>query len=253
MDRDCPDQRDAFVWPDGTRAALSLSFDDGRDSQIDCCVPILDSCGVKGTIYICPGSIEARADQWRQAASGGHEIGNHTLTHPCSANHVFARDNALEDFTLERMTDEIDGASRALETLVGAWPTTFAYPCGETFVGRGEGCRSYVPLVAQRFVVGRRWLDIHPNAPARCDLAQVKGVPFDQLTFDQVKRYINEALSQNAWLILAGHDVGTDSGCQTVLEDTLKAVCDFATDAANGIWIDTVAAIGEYVREARKE
>ncbi len=33
-------QQEDFRWPDGKRAAISLTFDDARFSQIDCGLPI---------------------------------------------------------------------------------------------------------------------------------------------------------------------------------------------------------------------
>jgi hypothetical protein len=48
--------------------------------------------------------------------------------------------------------------------------------------------RSYVPLVAERFLVGRGYLDESPNNPAVCDLSQAMGTPFDDLDFTQMKK-----------------------------------------------------------------
>jgi len=243
----CP----TFRWPDDKRIALSLSFDDGRVSQVERCIPILDAYGVKGTFYVCPGNVHKRLDDWRAAALAGHEMGNHTLTHPCSGNNLFARGNALEEYTLDRIRQEIDGANHELEEIFGVTPTTFAYPCGHTFVGRGAMCQSYVPLVSRGFTAGRGWLDFRHNTPDYCDLSHIYGVRFDQSCFDDVKQLIDDALAENGWLVLAGHDVGTDSARQTVLEDTLHALCQYATDSANGIWIDTVTAVADYIRQAR--
>ena len=50
----------AFRWPDGKRAALSLSFDDARLSQVDRALPIMDAHDVKGTFYVSLGRVEAR-------------------------------------------------------------------------------------------------------------------------------------------------------------------------------------------------
>src|SRR3954451_21131658 len=92
-----------FQWPDNKRAAISLSFDDARLSQPDKGFALLHSFGVKATFYVSFGSLEKRLDQWKPAIDMGHEIGNHSVTHPCSGNFPWARPNALEDYTLERM------------------------------------------------------------------------------------------------------------------------------------------------------
>src|SRR5688572_3056494 len=71
-------------WPDGKRVAVSLSFDDGRLSQIDKGTALLDKYNVKATFYVMPSSVKERLEGWKKAAANGHEIGNHSLTHPCS-------------------------------------------------------------------------------------------------------------------------------------------------------------------------
>jgi peptidoglycan-N-acetylglucosamine deacetylase len=145
----------SFAWPEGKRAAVSLSFDDARLSQIDTGLTVLKKKGVKVTFFVQPGGVEQRLAGWKQAVADGHEIANHTRTHPCTGNYEFSRNNALENYDLAKIAQEIDGASQEIYQQLGVKPRTFAYPCGQKFVGRGADVKSYVPLVAQRFVAGR--------------------------------------------------------------------------------------------------
>jgi peptidoglycan-N-acetylglucosamine deacetylase len=239
-----------FRWPEGKRMALSLTFDDARPSQLENAVPILDRHGVKATFYVNPQPLAARAADWRAVAASGHEIGNHSATHPCTGNFLWSRDRALESQTLETIAADIDRATREIEDLIGVRTRTFAYPCGQTFVGRGLETRSYVPVVAERFLAGRGWLGEGPNDPAFCDLAQLLGMEFDGLTFASFRTLIEQAAERGAWLVLCGHDVG-ESGRQTVLASTLEEVCRFASDPANGVWIDAVERIAGYILENR--
>jgi len=240
-----------FTWPGGNEAAVSLTFDDARPSQVDRGLAILDSHGVRGTFYVSPGRCDERLDGWRAAVAGGHEIGNHTLTHPCSGNFAFARARALEAMTLDEMERDILDASAAIDDRLGVRPATFAYPCGQTFVGRGEGVRSYVPLVARHFLVGRAAFNEIHNDPARCDLAQATGMDGDDKRFEQLRALVDRARADGGWVILFGHEVG-QAGPQTTREAALDALCAYCTDEANGIWIDTVAAVGRYVADTRR-
>jgi peptidoglycan/xylan/chitin deacetylase (PgdA/CDA1 family) len=241
----------SFAWPDGQRAALSLSFDDARPSQLDRGIPLLDARGVRGTFYVSIGRLEERRAEWRAAAERGHEIANHSLTHPCSGNFSFARSHPLENYSLEQMERELLEASDAIERLVGTRPSTFAYPCGQAFVGRGEETRSYVPLVAKHFVVGRAGFNEIHNDPAFCDLAQATGMMMDDLPFEALRAMLDAAIAAGGWLILAGHDVG-EGGRQTTIADALDALCRYATDDSRGVWVDTVAAIGQYIAATRQ-
>ena len=86
------------------------------------------------------------------------------------------------------MRDELIEANRRIATLLGVTPRTFAYPCGQTFVGRGPGTQSYVPVVADLFLAGRGWRDEASNDPAFVDLAQTLGVEMDDRDFARFVR-----------------------------------------------------------------
>jgi peptidoglycan-N-acetylglucosamine deacetylase len=167
----------SFSWPDGARAAVSLSFDDARLSQVDVGLPILDRNGV-------------------------------------------------------------------------VTPDTFAYPCGQSFVGRGKRTRSYVPLVAKLFLAGRGWLGEAPNDPLRVDLSQVLGREMDGKGFDEVRGLLEEARAAGAWLVLAGHDIGP-SGPQTTRVAMLETLLPHLRDPANGYWVAPVGAVARYIAARR--
>ena len=235
-----------FHWPAGKQMALSLSFDDARFSQVEKGIPLLDQYGISGTFYVSPGAMLERVEEWKDAVDAGHDIGNHTLVHPCSGNFPWARDKALENYTLEEMANELDSASSLIHSVLGVRPSSFAYSCGQTFVGRGVDTRSYVPLVAERFETGRDWMNEGPNDPVFCDLARLNGTELDGKSFQEALQLIKEAREQGAWLIFAGHEMN-DGGVQTSLLSTIDSICRYASDPANGIWIDNVTNIGRYV------
>lgn len=238
----------SFQWPPGKRAAISLSFDDARLSQIDKGIDLLEKYGVKATFFVSPAAMKQRLPGWRRAVAFGHEIGNHSMSHPCTANYEFSAQNALEGLTLALMAKELDDANAEIERLLGVKPMTFAYPCGQKFVGRGVEVRSYVPLVAARFLAGRGYLDEAANDPNVCDLAQSMGVGFDGLTAKQIMDLVSDATKSGRWLIFVGHEIGT-SGAQTTNIEALGELLKFAKDPANGIWIDTVQAVAKHVQK----
>lgn len=242
-------QKHPFTWPDNKRCAISLSFDDGRASAVEVGVPLLDRFGVKATFYVVPDRVEQRRADWQAAADAGHEMGCHTLTHPCSGNLAFVRrrGSALEEMTLEQMEQELTGANDAIERLFGTRPRTFAYPCNHTFVGKGSQRQSYVPLVARHFEVGRVGLSESAADPSACDLAAVPSLASDHASWDFLKSTIERAREDGSWLIFTGHDVG-DSAPHAVGRHELERLCAYVTDAANEIWTDTVANVGAYVR-----
>jgi peptidoglycan-N-acetylglucosamine deacetylase len=242
----------AFHWPAGKHAAVSLSFDDARTSQVDEGLALLKKTGVKVTFFVTPDGVEKRLDGWKQAVGDGHEIANHSLTHPCSGNYAFSAGNALETYTLESMAQQLDEANTRIEKLLGVKPTTFAYPCGHKFVGRDRNVKSYVPLIAERFLVGRGYMDESSNDPALTDLAQAMGTAFDDMDFAQMKTIVDAAAADGRWVIFAGHEMGRKA-YQTTDLAALEQLCGYVKDPANGIWSGTVAEMGAYVRERQRE
>ncbi|HEV2379260.1 MAG TPA: polysaccharide deacetylase family protein [Terriglobia bacterium] len=239
-----------FQWPEGRRVAVSLSFDDARLSQIDRGLALLNQHHVKVTFFVTSNNIMPRLEGWKKAVADGHEIGNHSETHPCTGNYAFSRHNALEDYSLQMMAAQLDGANAEIERLLGVKPRTFAYPCGLKFVGRGANVKSYVPLVAERFVAGRGYLDESANDPAFCDLAQAMGTPFDHMDFEQMKDLVDGAAKERRWVIFVGHEIG-QRGHQVTDAAALAKLCDYLTNPASGVWVGTVQEIAEYVIRQR--
>lgn len=74
-------------WPDGKKAAVSISFDDNLVSQLDIAMPEMEKYEFKGTFFIVAQWLDdfavwdGLAKRWRGAAQRGHEIGSHSYSH----------------------------------------------------------------------------------------------------------------------------------------------------------------------------
>ena len=245
-----------LFWPSNKTMALSITFDDARISQIDSgVVDLLDKHGVKGTFYISPENIANYIDGWKKAIENGHEIGNHTTTHPCSVNFGWYGRKTLENYNLADISDDINTASEIIEEMLGVKPVSFAYPCGQTFVGQGENTKSYVPVVSSMFESGRLYATGTVN-PVFCDLAQLPAESLDNKSTEEIMALIEVARKKGQWLILTGHDFGDDANSVDHLVSsykTIEAICNYANDPSNGVWIDNVHNIASYINEKRKE
>ena len=243
-------ETNTFQWPKGKTMGVSLTWDDGRASQVSVGTPLLDRYGVKATFYVIPSAVEKELKGWQIAINNGHEIGNHSLIHPCSGNFLWARDKALEEYTLAQMQTELVRANKELQDLLGVMPSEFAYPCGQTFVGRGAETASYVPIISEHFASGRTWRNEAANDPAYCDLAQITGVEMDGKDFQYIRKLIEAARKDGLWLVLAGHDIG-DNNTQTTEVEMLKELLPYLMDPANKIWVAPVGEISAYIRDKR--
>jgi peptidoglycan/xylan/chitin deacetylase (PgdA/CDA1 family) len=240
----------AFDYPDKNSNAVSISFDDGRASQVQLAVPLLERLGVKATFYLLPYHIRHQLPLWQQAVKNGHEIGNHTSSHTCTGNFRWLRNRhaGLEQVDLAFMQRELQASQADLQRMLGVSPRHFAYPCGQTFVGRGRAVQSYVPLIAEHFATGRTWNNETGNDPAYADFAQLAGLKIDGLTFNQMRQLLEQYREQDKWLILVGHEVGVAGPYSTDLQ-ALEQLIHYLQDPANGYWLAPVGEVASYIRQ----
>lgn len=239
-----------FTWPDGKKAALSLTFDDARQSHPDIGTQLFRELDVDVTYYALPGAVRDRIEDWKVIVEEGHEIGNHTVYHPCTGNFPWSRDKALEHYTLQTIQHELLAANAELKELLGIEPVSFAYTCGNTYVGRGESHISYVPLVAELFETGRGWMNEALNDPEFVDMALLQGIEMDGKDFADIKNLVDQVVETGGWLVLAGHEIG-ENGFQTTRTKMLRELVAYAKRPGSGIWIGTVGDVASHVNEQR--
>lgn len=236
-------------WPGGCRGAISLTFDDAASTQLQNAIPILDRYDIRGTFYVTytrQEFAEALSD-WRAAFARGHEIGNHSRRHPCSGNFHWIGDNALEKYTLAQMETELKEAQADLQRLIpGLERCSFAYPCGQTFVGRGRGRQCYVPLVAELFPAGRG-VGESANIPTRCDLACLSSWMVANETAEQLIRRAESAVEAGDWGIFCFHGIGGDHF--PIATDAFEGLVRHLARNRDRIYTDTVLAVADYLRQ----
>ena len=150
----CSDSQDATTWPGNKQFAISLSYDDALDSQLDNAVPQLTMYGYKASFYVYPASepFQRRLSEWKLLAQQGHELGNHSLYHPCRGslpNREWVEPHKdLDKYSIKRILLELDIANLMLNTIDGKNLRTYTIPCGDTQVTDGD----YYGLLAERFL-----------------------------------------------------------------------------------------------------
>ena len=243
-----------FKYPNQAQNAISITFDDARHSQVDTGLAILDEHNVKATFYVSPFNVKERLKKWKKAVASEHEIANHTSSHLCTGNFEWLRQQnlSLEQTTLKWLAKDILDAQVYIKANLGVTPRAFAYPCGNTFVGRGINTQSYVPLIAKHFDTGRTWLDETANNPNFTDFAQLTSLKIDGLRFDEIIAMLEQLRGNNSWLILAGHEIGEGDQYTTdkkVLEQLIRHI----KDPKNGYWLGTVSEVADYIKQHRDE
>ena len=211
-------------WPGEARAAVSLTYDDGADSGLDQAIPDLEGAGFRGSFYLPVGSpqVIARKTDWKGAFLNGHEIGNHTIRHPCRGP---GNKHRLEDYTPIGIRDEVLSAATWLNRNIGVDNyRTFAYPCGHVAIGDPPDEDSFSSAVRAchfaarlaKSAVNDPYLVNDPSLVAR-NLLRIKAAVIGNPHGREVEpfiEYCEQAARLRGWAVVVFHGIG-DQWSQT--------------------------------------
>ncbi|GBC99374.1 hypothetical protein HRbin17_01896 [bacterium HR17] len=239
-------------FPQGCVGAASLTFDDGLRSQYEIAVPLLNERNLRATFYLNPRGTTPESDDWRQrwaqwqnVAQQGHEIGNHSLTHPCSRALGDRVDvPCLERMTLADIEADVLEAERRLRLLTGVAERSFAYPCYQDFVGSGLTRQSYVPVIAKHFVAARGGGERPDNHPLTCDLHALWSLKAEYLRGAELIGWVEWTAQRGRWLIFTFH--GVDEGHLPIARYALQELCDYLTKRRD-IWVAPVVEVAKRI------
>jgi len=240
---------DAFAWPGGARAAVSLAYDDALDSQLDNAVPTLDRHGVKGTFYLQLSSppVAARLQEWRAAAGRGHEQGNHSLFHQCSGagpdRSWVAAHRDLATTGREQMVDQVLLANTMLAAIDGQRERTYTAPCGDVMALGGD----YLPALRSAFVAIKAGHG--PGVPvsmAAVDPYQVASIGPVGASGAELIALVKQAAARGTMVAFTFHGIGGDH--LIVSAEAHEELVRYLAAHRDVYWTDTVLNIMRHVR-----
>jgi len=242
------------AWPDGRLGAVSLTFDDGVSSQLRVAVPALNEGELHATFYLTPQGEDwaARLAPWIEVANAGHEIGNHSLTHPCTRGFRDRLDvPCLERMTLADIETDILEAERRLHSVIPQdGRRSFCYPCYFSYVGEGAARQSYVPVIAHHFVAGRSKGE-RANHPLTSDLHDLSSWPVERMSGAELVGLAERAAAVGRWTILTFH--GINEGHLAVADVDLRELVDHLRRHRERIWTAPVATVAQHIIDWRRE
>jgi peptidoglycan/xylan/chitin deacetylase (PgdA/CDA1 family) len=199
--------KEDFSWPDSKKAAVCLTYDDGLDCHLDVAIPALDQRHLKGTFY-CTGyspSLFERMEEWRDAASHGHELGNHTLFHPCHGDDFdwVKPEYDLNHYTFEQLRNELRTANSLLKAIDGQEERSFAYTCTNYTI---DGV-SFIDSIRAMFPSARGGGPPASNMK-ELDMYYVPSWGVEDPTGEELIAYVNEALEKGTMAVIMFHSVG---------------------------------------------
>ena len=206
------------IW-DGKKAAIVITYDDAIDQHLDHAVPVLDSLGLKATFYLTAfsRSVQTRLEDWRALAVNGHELGNHTLYHPCAGGtgrEWVPADYDLRNYTVTRMIDEIRMTNLFLQALDGKIERSFAYTCGDQMVQDSL----FISTLKNDFIAARG-VRGQLQQPASTDLYNIDCYVVNQHRAADMIGWAKAAMEKGSLLVILFHGVGGGNGLDVTLQD----------------------------------
>lgn len=243
----------AGVWPDGAACAVSLSYDDAVPVHHQIVAPLLEQHGLRGTFYLLARAIE-NTEAWKGVAARGHELGNHSLFHPCrrDAGNAgwLAEDYDLASYTPRRFRDELAVANLVLDLLDGGRPRTYGNNCTHLTIGRGAEEQPMDPLLAPMFVAARGTITNQIVDPARPVFTRLGHFNGDAKTFAQLRAEIEVARAQGGWIIYMFHGVGADTHNLFIDDDEHRQLIEWLDRERASIWTAPVVDVARHLQAA---
>ena len=237
------------TW-NGKKCAVVLTYDDAINQHLDNAIPVLDSLGLKATFYVTAfsTSVQTRLNEWKKLAVSGHELGNHTLYHPCiggKGREWVRPDYDLNKYSVQRMIDETRMTNLFLQALDGKTQRTFAFTCGDMKIGDS----SFIYGMKNDFVAARAVRN-EMHKISEIDLYSVDCYLVNNHSFEQMKEWVDKAIQTNSLLVILFHGVGGGNSLNVSLP-AHRELLQYLKKNEKDIWIAPLLEIAGYVKSSQ--
>jgi peptidoglycan/xylan/chitin deacetylase (PgdA/CDA1 family) len=227
--------QDTKTW-NNKQCAVVLTYDDAIDVDLDNVIPALDSLQLKGTFYLIGSSptVSARVNEWRKAANNGHELGNHSMFHPCDGGPGrtwITPENDFTKYTVARALAEIRANNTLLKAIDGKSMRTFAFPCGDLKIG---GVNYFTHL--EKDFAGARGVTAGLQNAKDVDLDNIRCYAINGETADYMIDLLKQAQKSHTLLVFLFHGVGGGHNLNVGLADHSKLI-HYLKANEKDIWI----------------
>lgn len=236
----------------GKECAVVLTYDDSLNEHLDNVIPALNEVDLKGTFYII-GSSDCflnRKKEWRAAAKQGHELGNHTLMHPCANSPKrkvpLLPEKDLNNYTLKKVVDEIEETNVLLQEIDHKTERTFAFPCGQKKVND----TLFYEYVKNDFVAARG-VKRTMKSVSKIDMSNIDAFGMKGHTGKEMIDLVDEAIQNKKLLVFLFHGVGGGSPLN-VSAEAHKELLSYLQSKENQVWVAPMVTVGKHIKELKK-
>jgi peptidoglycan/xylan/chitin deacetylase (PgdA/CDA1 family) len=230
------------------KATVVLTYDDALHVHLDHALPLLDSLGLKATFYVSgyTNALQTRLQQWRAAAQNGHELGNHTLFHPCTGGmpgrEFVKKEYDLSTYSISRIEDEIKMTNTLLQALDRKTKRTFAYPCNDTKIGT----EYYLKNLEPQFTGARAVYTETPELK-NAQLYNLGSYLVNGQTGEELIAMVKKAVEKEGLLVFLFHGVGGEHSLNVSL-DAHRQLLRYLKQHQDEIWIAPMTEVAEQIK-----
>ena len=230
----------------GKKCAVVINYDDAIDQHLDHAIPVLDSLGLKATFYVTAfsQSMQTRLNDWKKLATNGHELGNHTLFHPCiggKGREWVKPEYDLNNYTVKRMVDETRMTNLFLKALDGKTKRTFAFTCGDMKIGDS----SFMKAMKNDFVAARAVRN-QMHGINEVDLFNIDCYMVNGESAAQMIEWTKKAVQTNSLLVILFHGVGGGNALNVSLA-AHREFLQYLKKNEKDIWVAPLLEVAEFI------
>jgi peptidoglycan/xylan/chitin deacetylase (PgdA/CDA1 family) len=181
-------------------------------------------------------------DELRRHAAEGHEIANHSVTHPFMP----ALDEANIIYEIEKANEDIREQVGPKHTFSVEAPYGIDDP-------------RVRPVVASHFPLTRNWVtdefmegflreDRRDPTTSKKEYVQWQRGPLTRTTIDTMKGWVDTSIAHGIWLVLVFHGI-EGIGYEALTTDTMRTYLDHIKEHESHLWIATFQDGAKYARE----
>jgi peptidoglycan/xylan/chitin deacetylase (PgdA/CDA1 family) len=225
------------IWLGFRSAAVSHTFDDNDLNQLAVAVPMFNEFNFKLTLFTLTGTgTGMKNPNWsglQVAASQGHEVASHTVTHA-----------QLDGLSLEQQKAELEDSYNAITTNIpDQVGLTFAYP----YCVRGNDS------LTSHYYIGARGCQGAIERSTPYDLMNISSIVCGSLgsvkTAENFNSRANAAVNTNGLCVFLIHGIDEDGGWSPTQSSELRSHLEYLKVNDNKFWVSTFGNIVRYIKE----
>jgi hypothetical protein len=247
-----------FTWPDQIQGAVSLTYDDGLPVHYITVGPLLRQHGLLATFYpMIQSDLRLHPENWRQLAAAGHELGNHSVFHPCRQAHPgpypwLDERYDLRGYTPAHLRAELEVANLVLHLLDGQTDRTYAYTCCDTTIGNEATEQPLKPVLMNLFVAARGELTNQIVHPAHgLDLLNIGCIHADRRSLEELTYLVEQTRTWGGWAVLMIHGIGAGTHDLHLDADVHEHFIGWLA-RQRMIWTAPLRTIAQYLRQHKQ-